>query len=221
MNKTLLLITVFFVSYGINAQEFMKKTQLKEGSASNIKYEDLNISTLLQVYDAKSAAHLKGDMYLQVSNNGEPITEFYIDNSTKDYFTKIYKNYFLTFLIENNTKYLIIEKAQFGKAFALSSNGYSTIGTKNDFITIEITDYIHEWGYDAPPENDNRSSFNDVQYTLNVKVKDVVKNFSFYSSEIKGGFTIHIEGYSILILSDVYKDSSSLIEMIVSPKEEE
>ncbi|MEW7292558.1 hypothetical protein [Aquimarina sp. 2304DJ70-9] len=220
MRKVVLFITVFFISYSINAQEFMKKIQLKEGVSSTIKHDDLTISTLLQVYDEKSAAHLIGDMYLKVDNNGEPIAGFYIDNdkSTKEYDTKIYKNYFLTFMIENNNKYLIIEQAQFGKAFALSSHGSSAIGNKDDLVGIEIMDYVHEWGYDAPSEDGNSNYFDDVQYTLQVKVRDVVKSFSFYSSEVKDNFVIDLERYSILILSDVYKDSSSLIEMIVNKK---
>lgn len=218
MKKIALLITLFFVSYGIKAQEIMNKIELKEGSINNIKHIDLNIDTFFQVYDNKSEAHLIGDMYLKVVNDGEPIAEFYISKSTKEYYTKIYKNYLLTFKLENNHKYLIIEQAQFGKAFALSSNGFSTIGNENDSIEIEIIDFIHEWGYDEPLGDGNSSYFDDVQYTLRLKTRDVEKSFSFYSSEIKDDFTLDLEGYSIKILSELYKDSLSLIEMIINKK---
>jgi len=215
MKKAVILMVVFLTSINIYGQESMKKIQLQEG-VSNIKYNGLNIGTLLQVYDEKSATHLIGDVYLRVDNNGESIAGFYIDKDepTKEYYTKIYKNYFLTFLIENNNRYLIIERAKFGKPFALSNSDNALINN----IEIEITDYVYEWGYDAPPEDENRSYFSDVRYTLKVKVKDVVKNFSFYSSEVKGDFMIETEGYCIQILSDVYKDSSCLIEMIINKK---
>jgi hypothetical protein len=218
MTKTAIFITVFFLSYGISAQEFMKKVHLKEGAVNNIKHNDLNISTLLQVYNGKWAEHLIGDIYLRVDNNYDLIAEFYVDNdnSTKEHYTRIYKNYFLTFVIEN--KYLVIEQAQFGKVFALSSNGSSIVGNKDNLVELEITDFVQESGYDAPDEDKNRSYFNDVHYSLQVKVGDVVKSFSFYSSEIKGDFTVNIDGYSILIISDTYKDSLPLIEMIVNKK---
>ncbi len=221
MRKIAILITVFFISNSIGAQDVMKKLLLKEGAVSNIKHNKLNISTFLQVYDDKSEAHLIGNIYLRVDNNSEPIVDFYIDNNklTKGYYTKIYNNYFFTFTIENNNKYLIIEQAQFGKAFTLSSNGSSTIGNKNDLVEIEITDYVHESGYDAPTEDDKRSYFSDVLYTLRVKVRDVVKYINFYSSEVKDNFVIEIGSYNILILSDLYKDSLALIEMIINKEE--
>ncbi len=221
MRKAVLLITLFLVSHNISAQKFMKKIQLKEGTVTTIKQNDLTIDYLLQVYNEKSAAHLIGDISLRVQNNEETIAEFYIDNdSTEDiYNTKIYKNYVLTFTIENNNKYLIIEPAQFGKIFALSSHGSATVGGENDLLEIEITDFQHEWGYDAPPEDPNRNYFEDINYTLKVKIKDVVKNFNFSSSEIEDHYTIELKHYSILILSDKYKDSSSLIEMVIHKKE--
>lgn len=220
MKKVTILVIVFLIAISTSAQEVMKKIQIKERTLNNIKYDSLNISTLLQVYDEKSAIHLIRDVYFRVDNNGETIAEFYIDNddkSTKEYYTKIYKNYFLTFLIEDNNKYLIIEKAQFGKVFALSSNGKSTI---SNLVEIEITNYLHEWGYTSP-EEDSESYYQDVNYTLKVKIKDVVKKINFYSSEIKDNFTIELNGYCIQILSDKYKDSLSLIEMIINKKERE
>lgn len=209
------------MSISSNAQGFKKKIELKEGLTNNIKYKALNIGALLQVYGEKSAAHLIGDMYLKLDNNGEFITEFYIDNdkATKEYYTKIYGNYFLTFVIENNIKYLIIEQALFGKAFALSSNGSSSIGNKDDLVEIEITNYVHEWGSDGLPQDGKSNYFDDVHYTLKVKVKNDVKSFSFYSSEVKDDFVMDLGEYSIQILSDLFKDSSSLIEMVITKKE--
>lgn len=203
-----------------SAQESLKRITLKEGLVSNIKYKDLNLNTLLQVYDNESAGHLSGDIYLRIDSNDETITDFYIDNSKKEYYTKIYKNYLFTFTIENNIKYLIIEESKFGKTFALSSNDSSIIVKKDDFVEIEITDIVQEWGYDAPPEDSDRSYFSDVHYTLKVKTGDIVKKFSFYSSELKGHLSFDLGNYSILILSDIHKDSSSLIEMRVNKKEE-
>jgi len=210
---------MLLISKGINAQEFIKEIELKEGTVSDIKYKNLSVSTFLQVYDESSSSHLIGDLYLRVDNDNRTIAEFYVDRdkSTKEYYTKTYKNYFLTYKIENNNKYLIIEQAKFGKPFAMSNEGKSTIGNKN-IIEIEITDYLHEWSYDAPPEDENRSYFEDVHYTLKIKAKDIVKNFSFYSSEIKGNYTIELRDYSIIILSDKYKDSSVLIEMVINEK---
>ncbi|PKV51729.1 hypothetical protein ATE84_3827 [Aquimarina sp. MAR_2010_214] len=221
MKKITIFSIVFFISYSISSQEFMKKIQLKEGLLSDIKYNDLNITPLLQVYN-------DGNISLKVKINNESIANFHIncDNTTsdserKEYYTKVYKNNFLTFKIENNNKYLIIEQAKFGKAFALSSSdGVLTISNKDDLIEIEITDYIHEWGYDAPPEDPNRNYFTDVQYTLKVKVKNVVKNFLVSSAELqsKGSFSIDLGSYNIIILSDQFGHKSSLIEMIIDKK---
>jgi hypothetical protein len=199
----------------------MKKIYLEEGSVSSIKHNDLNLSTLLQVYDEKSAGHLIGDIYLRVDNKGESIAEFYIahDQSTKEYYTKIYKNYLLTFMIQDNNQYLIIEQAEFGKVFALLNNSRSTIGSKDDLVEIEITDFTHEWGYHAPPGVENRAYFSDVHYTLQINVRDVIKSFSFSSSNVGDGFAIDIGDYSLLILSDLYKNSSCLIEMRINKKE--
>jgi hypothetical protein len=204
------------------AQFSMKKIRLKEGSDSSLNYANLNISTLLQVYAENAAPHLIGDLYLKVDNKGTTVAEFYKahDGSTKEYNTKIYNNYLLTFMVDRQEKYLIIEEALFGKSFALLNDKIAIIGSKENLIEIEVTDYIHEWGYDAPPEVESRSYFSDVTYTLEVKVKDVVESFSFSSSEIKDTFTIDLEDYSILILSDLYKESSCLIEMIVNKKED-
>ncbi|WP_074405781.1 MULTISPECIES: hypothetical protein [Aquimarina] len=159
MKKTVIFPIVFFISYSISSQEFMKKAQSKEG-------------------------------------------------------------------LQNNNKYLIIEQAKFGKALTLSSDEILTISNKDDLIEIEITDYIHEWGYDAPPEDPNRNYFSDVQYALKVKVENVmkaenvVKNFWVSSSELesKGSFSIDLASYNVLILSDRFGHKSSLIEMIIDEK---
>ena len=152
---------------------------------------------------------MAGIVGLKIENKGESIAGFFIDNDmpTKEYYTKIYKNYFLSFLSENNNKYLIIEQAQFGKEFALTDNGNAIIGDKNNKVEIQITNAVHEWGYDGPPEDENRNYFSGVQYTLKIKVKDVVKNFNFYSSdESKEDVMIEVEGCCVQILSDIYKD---------------
>ncbi len=207
------------MSNSTHAQELMKRILLNPETVSNIKYDTLNINALLQVYDKKSADHLIGDVYLGIENNGVSIAEFYVNGDSKgEYLTRIYNNYFLTFLIENTNKYLVIAPAQLGRAFALSSNGTAIIGDENNLVEIEITDYTHEWGSDAPFEGEEMSHFDDVQYSLKLKTSGVVNTFSFYSSEIKDGYPIEIGNFRVLILSDKYKDSSSLIEMIVNKK---
>ncbi|SMG51676.1 hypothetical protein SAMN05661096_03805 [Marivirga sericea] len=221
MRRVVILMLVLLVSFNICGQEPMKKIALQEG-IHNIEYDHLNLTALLQVYNEESATHLIGDLFLSLEHDGEEVASFYveIDTSAKEYLTKIYKNYLLTFMIENSNRYLIIEKADFGKKFALSSNRSATIGNPHHAIELAITDYIYESGYDGPPEDENRNYFTDVHYTLKVKVKDVVKNFSFYSSEIKGDFIIELQDYEIQILSDLYKNSYCLIEMVVHRKED-
>ncbi|NMH89627.1 hypothetical protein [Flavivirga algicola] len=112
-------------------------------------------------------------------------------------------------------------QAKFGKAFVLSMDEILTIGNKDDLIEVEITDWIEEWGYDAPPEDPNRNYFSDVQYTLKVKVGDVIKKISISSSllELKGRFSIDLTDYNIIILSDNYQRDLSSIEMIINKKE--
>ncbi|APQ18956.1 hypothetical protein [Maribacter hydrothermalis] len=195
----------------------MKKIHLKEG-ASIITYNGLELDVLLQVYDKNAAPHLIGEVYCRIQKNGDDIADFSSDNdaSTREYLTKIYKNYFLTFKIDNDDKYLILEQAHLGKAFALSSKKTCIIGEKDNPIELEITDYIHESGNDSPLDTGENSSWDDVQYTLRAKVKEVEKNISFYSSEIREGYTVKIEGYSISILSDHYKNSYALLELMVS-----
>ena len=220
MKKAAIVISLLFTTSSVNAQKPMTKTPLKEG-VGKITYPNLNISTLLQVYGKESARHLIGDVYLKVDNSDKTIAEFYIDNdeSTKAYYTKVYKNYFLNFVIEDDGKYLIIEEAQFGKAFALSSDGSMAIGDEDGLVEIEIVDFIHESGYDAPLEDQDRSHYDDVNYTLEVKEKGHIKSFSFYSSEIDSNYVIDIGSYKIQILSDLYKDSAALIEMMVDKKD--
>ena len=223
MAKIVILMTVFLISISINAQDSIKKILLNEGTMSDIKHRELTLSTFLHEYNEKSEAHLIGDLYLRVDNEHGTIAQFYVDKnndkSTIEYYTKIHKNYFLTFKIENNDKYLIIEQAQFGKPFALSSKESALIGNENN-IEIEIADYIYEWGDDTPPEDKNMSCYDDVKYTLKVKENDIVKKLSFYSSDIKGNYIIELINFSIIILSDKHEHSSVLIEMIMNKKEE-
>ena len=211
-----LLLTTFFISITLFGQESMKKIQLKEGT-SIITYNNLEFNVLLQVYDEKAASHLVGDVSCKIQKSGDLIADFYLDNetTTREYLTKIYKNYFITFKIENDDKYLILEKAQLGQAFAISSKETCVIKEKDDTIELEITDYIHEWGDNSPIDTGENSSWDDVQYTLRAKVNDVEKNINLYSSEIKSDYKIEIEGYTIRILSDHYKNSYSLLELMV------
>ncbi|MBS9461582.1 hypothetical protein KIM67_04110 [Flagellimonas sp. 389] len=113
-------------------------------------------------------------------------------------------------------------KIQFGKAFKISSTESLTIGNQDEHMAIQLIDVIEEWGYDAPPEDENRNYFSDIEYTLKVVAKDIEKSISFYSSEIenKANLTITFEGYKIGILSDTYNNSSASIEMVVTKNED-
>ena len=112
----------------------------------------------------------------------------------------------------------------FGDTFTLSSTKKSfTIGTNEENVKIELLDFMEEWGYDAPPEDENRNHYSDVQYTLQVDIKGNKNTFNFYSSEIKqnDNFTIDLENYTLLILSDNYANTSVSIEMKINRKNKE
>lgn len=112
----------------------------------------------------------------------------------------------------------------FGDTFTLSSTKKSfTIGTNEENVKIELLDFMEEWGYDAPPEDENRNHYSDVQYTLQVDIKGNKNNFNFYSSQIKqnDNFTIDLENYTLLILSDNYANTSVSIEMKINRKNKE
>ncbi|WP_271767020.1 hypothetical protein [Aquimarina algiphila] len=197
----------------------MKKISLKHGQSGIIEYNDLKITTNLNIYDKSSAAHLIGDISLEVQNNGESIASFYINNdpSESSYYAKAYKKYFLTFLIENSNYYLSIEPIRLGKMFALLNTGSIMVGDKSD-LEIELIDCYHEWGYDGPPEDKDRKYFDTANYTLKVITKDTIKSFNFYDSIIKNKYTIALENYTIDILSDRYTHTSCLLEMIINKK---
>ncbi|TSE04972.1 hypothetical protein [Aquimarina algiphila] len=197
----------------------MKKISLKHGQSGIIEYNELKITTNLNIYDKSSAAHLIGDISLEVQNNGESIASFYINNdpSESSYYTKAYKKYFLTFLIENSNYYLSIEPIRLGKTFALLNTGSIMVGDKSD-LEIELIDCYHEWGYDGPPEDKDRKYFDTANYTLKVITKDTIKSFNFYDSIIKNKYTIALENYTIDILSDRYTHTSCLLEMIINKK---
>lgn len=200
---------------------FPQKIQLKEGQEENIKLNNLNISTLLQVYDDQSAAHLKGDIYLRINTNDETIVEFYIDHKdpTKEFYTKAYHNLFLTFSIENQIKYLTIEESKFGKEFALSDQETFWIGDKDNLIELEITDYYHEWGSNPPViEGEAGTTWDDIIYTLKTTANKSEKSYSFSSSEINDQYPIELDNNTIIILSDKYNDSSAFINMIIHKK---
>ena len=112
----------------------------------------------------------------------------------------------------------------FGDTFTLSSTKKSfTIGTNEENVKIELLDFMEEWGYDAPPEDENRNHYSDVQYTLQVDNKGNKNTFNFYSSEIKknDNFTIDLEHYTLLILSDNYANTTVSIEMKINRKNKE
>ena len=110
---------------------------------------------------------------------------------------------------------------QFGKAFLLSSKESSKLENSNESIEITIIDIVEEWGYDAPPEDENRNYFSDVQYTLKIQANNDMKEFSFYSSEVENNdnFNIHLKCYSIFIVSDNYTSSTASIKMILNKNE--
>tara|TARA_R110002167_G_scaffold52522_4_gene151604 strand:- start:1019 stop:1423 length:405 start_codon:yes stop_codon:yes gene_type:complete len=115
-------------------------------------------------------------------------------------------------------------ETHFGDSFTLSSTKKSfTIGTNEENVKIELLDFMEEWGYDAPPEDENRNHYSDVQYTLQVDIKGNKNIFNFYSSEIKqnDNFTIDLENYTLLILSDNYANTSVSIEMKINRKNKE
>ncbi|MGB2760864.1 MAG: hypothetical protein WBC58_12965 [Maribacter stanieri] len=112
----------------------------------------------------------------------------------------------------------------FGDTFTLSSTKKSfIIGTNEENVKIELLDFMEEWGYDAPPEDENRNHYSDVQYTLQVDIKGNKNTFNFYSSEIKqnDNFTFDLENYTLLILSDYYANTSVSIEMKINRKNKE
>ena len=112
-------------------------------------------------------------------------------------------------------------QTQFGEIFIVSNSKSSTIGNLDESVEIEIIDFIEEWGYDATLEDENRNYYSDVQYTLGVQVKDLEKRFRFYSSDIeqKDSVAFDFGSHKILILSDKYTNSSALIEMIITKKD--
>lgn len=216
MRKPEVVVPIFFMvcSLYTHSQEFMKKIELKEGETGSIKYKELNIGAILQISDANSA---EKQFSLEVTNNGESIAEFYIyyKGLQNVWNTKIYKNYFLTFMIESDNQYLIIEQAQLGKAFFLSKKESGIIGTKDDSVKIEITDFYHGWYDDPIAFGREEGAYDEVHYNLKMEAGGVSKNFGFIDSEIKDGLVFALGGYDIQILSDIYDEIYPSIEMII------
>lgn len=121
-------------------------------------------------------------------------------------------------LVQSNISAQQKMEIQFGEPFTLLNNVSTTIGDKDHPITIELTDFMEEWGYDAPPEVENRNYYSDVLYTIKIKAKETEKDISFYSSEInqEGDFSVDLMDYKLIILSDNYQNSSASIEMIIN-----
>ncbi len=216
-----ILTFIIGMSGSLFAQENRMKIALIEGETKEIKYKDWSINALLIVYDETAKTHLNGDVSLSIKTNiNEPIVNFYVNNDSPktDCYTKIYGKYLLTFLIENDSTYLVIEPAQLGEIFVMSSHNVAVLHCELDSIEIEITDVIHEWGYDLPDSDGNSNYFSDVVYTLKVKTNQVVTYVEFNSSELKNKYFLDVEGYSIVILSEKYHDTYSEIEMIIMKK---
>ncbi len=194
-----------------------KQIQLLKGSGEAITYKDLTIRTLFQIYDSAAAVQVLGTTYLRVYDNQTVAAEFYNvqDSTSRRYHTKAYKNYFLTFKTKAGQYYLNITQAHFGKAFALSNLQKVILHTKTDTIALEIVDVMEEYGWDAPPEIDDRTYFSHVAYTLKATSNKASKYFIVYSSDITNGLTLTFDTYTITLLSDQYKNASSVIEMVV------
>ena len=204
-----------------NTQAQGQRIQLTKGFHNNItSYEDLKLSTFFQIYDSTAATHLQGDKYLRVHDNENMAAEFYSSSKTasQTYNTKAYKNYFLSFQTAGVNSFLIITPTKFGKTFALSNLQKATLTEKIHTIHLEITNCMEEYGYDAPSNDNTRTYFSNVSYTLKLTSKNTTKHFNFYSSDIKNGLTLSFESYSINIISDRYHNSSSEIEMIINKK---
>lgn len=188
-----------------------KKILLKEGHSNKIKYNDLNIKTLLYIYDNKAKAHLVDDVSIGIKDfyTDKIIANYYLDkdNSRKVYYTQLYKNYFLTLEVEKDKYYLIIEKAKCEKIFALRDSCF--IGD----LRIEIKDAIHEWGTTSPNSNEQ---FSYLHQTLKLKIGNEEKEFSFYDSEIGKDFFIDFGNYIIEPLSVGWQPH--IVEMIIHRK---
>ncbi|GEM_PF-5238004 len=209
------LVFVLLVVSGLysecRGELIMKRVPLVQGNGNTVNYGDLNLQANLYVYGDDSAAHLVGDVSVAIMNHGKVIASFYVDNDSSSpvYYSRIYRNYFLTLEVLDSDYNLVIEKSKFGKSFVMNSS----LGTVSiDDLHIEIIDSIHEWSENESGEYDSE----DVSYTLLLKVNDTVCERSFYSSEINKGYTIDVEGYSIVILSDRYGAKDCLIKMVVN-----
>ncbi len=213
--KIIFIFLIFtLVQCDMNAQKDNSKVLLPKGKSGEIKFKNLRIKTLLQIYDESAASHLVNDVNLIVDdfNTDEIIAEYYIDadNSGIVFYTQLYKNYFFTFKVENNNYYLFIEEAKLERAFMLR---HETGKVKGLNIKIIKDSEVTFWGTDAPDSDEVFfETIQTVKFSTGLKTKKV----SFSSSEIKDGYSIEIGKYRIVPLSLTIQPSR--IEMIVYEK---
>lgn len=217
MKNSMSILLFTLATIHLCSQTESKRIALKEG-INEISYQDVAFQAILIRYNEKSAAHLVGDVSLSLEHKDKRITTFYVsgNETNSKYLHRGYQNLFLTFLIEGNTNILTAEEAKFDRIFTLLNNQPTSIG--DGALTLEITDSMHEWGYTGPPDDENRTYFSNVLYTLQISLPDTEEIVNFYSSDIKQGYSIDTKDHTIEILSDLYKNDSCLLEMIVRQK---
>jgi hypothetical protein len=211
-----ILIGIVLVPHSLFAQDNTIKVLLKEGVNEEITYGNLKINALLTVYDKTAEVHLQGDISLNIQKeNGESVVSFYVNNDSiqTEYNTKVVGEYLLTFIIENKNRYLGIAPIELGKTFALSSQNLAILHNELDSIEIKISEVIHEWGYEIPDSNGYSDFFSDIVYSLEVKTNTTFEELYFNSSELKKEYSLNLEQYRIIILSERYHDTYSEIEM--------
>lgn len=205
MKIATILAVMFLLTINVKAQDIIMKLPLEKGRVDSLKCGDFSFSTVL--LEDEDSWHLSVE-----KTNNKTIATFHIDKngSKRQSQLEAHGNYFLYFLVQENSKYLIIEKSQFGKVFFLPRSGTVMI---NDLVEIELVSYVYEWGYTSPEERPE-DYFQEVSFSLRVKAKGVEKEFDFYSYEIEGNFLIELDNYTIQILSDIAES----LEMIVNEK---
>ena len=219
MKNISLFLFLLLLSFGVHAQEFYKKILLAEDTITCESYQELELSIEFQKLTYGIVGHCIEDRYFKVYDHAKDIAIFYIDirNPEKKYSTQIYKNYFLTYITENDKKYLVIEKSRLGKSFALWSKSDGMIMANGDLIEILIESYDYEWGYFDNPKDPN-NYYDGTNYTINAKVQNRLQQFYFFNLDIKKGISFDLEKYKIKILSDMEDSSSHLIEMVICDK---
>jgi len=171
----------------------MKKIALTEGNIE-ITHEDLHLKLFFQKYDHTAKKHLIDDVYLRVNTfvKDETIADFYVDYDKPKaniFLTKIYKNYFLSLVLENGNYFLSIEKAKINTVFAIQKEGVI------DDLKIEITNVWSEWGTENPEPDANQ--FHYIHQTFKLSVGKEVKEINFCSCDASKEYFIEIANYKI------------------------